>query len=952
MPRRKDSRQSILWRETLWISAFFAFHSISSAAAQNPRPQTTGFVQEQTTPTRERKADKLEPSRLTNVRTANLGEQYAQPAPVAPQINAVKPEAQSTPATAGVKTAPEPAAAQSDDGEGEVQWASKSGPASAGGGATPLTAGRINPTGHNLEMVAPVRLNKFHLGEVTVRISPKDEVSLPKKTLVPLIKPLLRPEAAATLESVAEADGHIMLTALKEKGFDLSFDPAQMAVFVNLTIEQRAIGNLKGSSSSATMLSENVSSPAAFTGFLNMHVGADYAFQPSGSSAIDNLRLDLQSAVRWRNVVLENEFALDSDGPSRRGTRLVYDLPDNALRFRIGDITPLSTSVQGGSSLLGASVEKSYEKLQPSRNIHPTGARSFRIERPSNVTLKMNGAIIKRLHLEPGDYNLDDLPLTTGANDVSLVIEDDVGQVRTLDFTVFFGRSLLAADVSEWALTAGVASGYSSGGSPGLENLYSELQYQWDTPMITGFYARGLTDVLTGEAHLQADQRVLMGGAGAFFQSPIGLWGVEGAASAMTKFGAGFTTLLHYDLSKFKGLADAQSNFRLTAEYISKAFAAAGATVPNNKQALNLSASYSQMLPWDISGGLSASYSLARDDAIDSFGADISLSHSFTPDVTAGLTLGYAHGLSHASASANDDMRASVYLAYRIDEKSSMRASHDNDAEGMTSQLSYRRQEENEMGAWTAQVETDREGASGDASHDSYNASGSLEYVGNRGEIIVSHSAEATDLSGSKVDQRTSVTAGTAIAFADGTFAIGRPISNSFAIIAPHPTLADKQISIGASQKEAQPSSGFFGPALASNLPAYAQSHLPVDVDDPPPGYDLGASNFDVYAPYKGGYRLVVGSDYTVSVHGTMLNDEGQPVSLLTGDAAEEGHPEGRHVQFFTNKAGKFGAQGLRPGRWVVEMDTEPKSRYVINVPEGTVGLLKVDTLRPEKRQG
>jgi outer membrane usher protein len=203
---------------------------------------------------------------------------------------------------------------------------------------------------------------------------------------------------------------------------------------------------------------------------------------------------------------------------------------------------------------------------------------------------------------------------------------------------------------------------------------------------------------------------------------------------------------------------------------------------------------------------------------------------------------------------------------------------------------------------------------------------------------------------GRAVDQRTTLTAGTAVAFADGAFAVGRPIGNGFAIVEPHTSLDGSTITIGAQSRNGA-ASDFLGPALVSDLSPYSAAHLPIDVADLPVGYDLGAGAFDVFAHYKTGYRLTVGSDYTVSAIGTLVDEEGEPIALLTGDAWEEGQPEGRHVEIFTNRAGRFGAQGLKPGRWLVDMATDPKTRFVIEVPEGTNGMLRLGTLEPAKRE-
>jgi len=127
----------------------------------------------------------------------------------------------------------------------------------------------------------------------------------------------------------------------------------------------------------------------------------------------------------------------------------------------------------------------------------------------------------------------------------------------------------------------------------------------------------------------------------------------------------------------------------------------------------------------------------------------------------------------------------------------------------------------------------------------------------------------------------------------------------------------------------------------------YQPSTIPIDVADLPVGYSLGTATFDIVAPYKAGYSLEVGSAYSVYAYGTLLLPDGGPVALLTGIARPASGP-GRQVAVFTNAAGKFGAEGLAPGRWTIEMATAPRpTDYVIDIPQGTDGLFRCGTLRP-----
>jgi outer membrane usher protein len=231
-------------------------------------------------------------------------------------------------------------------------------------------------------------------------------------------------------------------------------------------------------------------------------------------------------------------------------------------------------------------------------------------------------------------------------------------------------------------------------------------------------------------------------------------------------------------------------------------------------------------------------------------------------------------------------------------------------------------------------------------------AEGSLLYAGNRGEVRIAQSASMDDLGGTQVNglvsDRSSVRFGTAIAFADGRVAMGPPVrGNGFAIVYPHDSLADKAITVGDPASPRAFANGL-GPALITDLPAYVPNNIPVDVKDLPPGYSLGNGTFDVVPPYRGGYALQVGSANSVSAYGTLLRSDRQPLALTTGVASPEARREGAGITVFTNRSGRFVAEGLAPGSWLIEMATEDRPTYYrIEVPSGAQGIVRAGVLTP-----
>ena len=96
------------------------------------------------------------------------------------------------------------------------------------------------------------------------------------------------------------------------------------------------------------------------------------------------------------------------------------------------------------------------------------------------------------------------------------------------------------------------------------------------------------------------------------------------------------------------------------------------------------------------------------------------------------------------------------------------------------------------------------------------------------------------------------LSAGGAVAFADDHIAVGRPVTDSFAILVPHDPQDATPLRVpGETYPRAQ--SDRFGPALVSDLPSYSHSEFPIEAEEAPPGDHLGSGVFDVRPNYKSG---------------------------------------------------------------------------------------------------
>jgi outer membrane usher protein len=220
-------------------------------------------------------------------------------------------------------------------------------------------------------------------------------------------------------------------------------------------------------------------------------------------------------------------------------------------------------------------------------------------------------------------------------------------------------------------------------------------------------------------------------------------------------------------------------------------------------------------------------------------------------------------------------------------------------------------------------------------------------YYHNRAELGLSHYGSFAGDFGGSVSQRSSLRFGSSLAFADGALSWGRPINDSFAILTTHRNLKGEDVVMERGPFGYTASTGALGVATHPALNAYIERVVGVEAPTADAGVDLGQGTFRLLPPYRGGYKLQVGSDYSVTAIGRLIGFDGKPIALLTGSATQLAHPERPPVAIFTNRDGRFGASGLAPGRWRIVMNDDRKSIFLLDIPAEAQNIVRAGELKP-----
>lgn len=801
----------------------------------------------------------------------------------------------------------------------------------AGQGAAPalptVERVRINPTRRTLRFIVPLTDGPTYLGDVDLAVSPNDDLSVAAPRFLQLLEPLLTDAALEPLRQAAARSPDLNGTELGKQGIVLVYDSQRLALYIVIPVGARRPRNLtlRGVSGERAVTLE----PAHLSGYVNIRASADAVYNGPEAGVLAPIA-GIDGAVRLGGVVAEGEgYASARSGEPgfrRAGTRLLYDDLRRDMRWIAGDLQPAVRAFQSAPSLGGLSVSRLYSELQPQRQVRSTGAQSFTIAAPGTVEIFVNGRSVERRRMQPGTYSLSDFPLADGANDVQLVIEDDTGARRSIDFSLFSDRSLLEPGLTEFAANAGMLSRPTRAG----------LDYSGHA-IASGFIRRGLSPQWTAGFNAQGDARTQQAGLEMLFGSRLGLIGLDLAASHRRDGRKGVAAAATYQLLRQGQDGFRSQSLRASVEYRSRDFAIVSdyALTLQSSRRLAMALSYNNVFGRDRYFGADIRY--ARQDSTRP--QDLSIRGLFGIALTSSTRLdGQAE---YHRFDRRDVALVRIGIVHRFGQRGQARA--ELTSRGQV-QASWQDSGGQGVGAWSLSADADRTGMGTTANL-------GATYLANRAEIGLSHVAAWRDAD-QALDQRSSVRVGTSIAFADGVFAVGRPITDSFLIGVPHASLKDKALRLDPQQQGETARSGQLGPGLVPDLSPYSDRTVTYDVPDAPSGYDLGQGNVQIHAPHRSGYRMVVGSDYHLLVFGKLIDSHGEPISLLAGKAIDLRNPRKEPLMIFTGRNGKFGMQGMRPGRWCIEMPTEPPTIFEFDVGEGTNDVFQLGEVRAVEMGG
>jgi outer membrane usher protein len=295
-------------------------------------------------------------------------------------------------------------------------------------------------------------------------------------------------------------DDLVALTSLP--GVTARFDPATQAIYITAPA-QALLPNMLRVATASTGSAVPLESAAGFT--LNYDVtGADTSGHAYGSGQFD---MRVFSPVGIASTDFLAFAGSSSTAPSqntviRLDSTYVYSNFNAQQRYWLGDFITGGLSWTRPVRFGGAQITHDFT-MRPDLVTFPVPTLAGSVAVPSTVDVLVNGTQALSREVQPGPFEVPQLPVVTGAGTIQLKVTNALGQQATTTLPFYASASLLSPGLDTWSLEAGW-----------VRLNWGAVSNDYGASAASAAYRRGLTNDLTIEAHAEGTKDLFMAGGG------------------------------------------------------------------------------------------------------------------------------------------------------------------------------------------------------------------------------------------------------------------------------------------------------------------------------------------------------------------------------------------------------------------------------------------------------
>lgn len=573
----------------------------------------------------------------------------------------------------------------------------------------------------------------------------------------------------------------------------------------------------------------------------------------------------------------------DIDRFVRLMSSVTYEQRGYLRWFVAGDQFASSGELGSSINVGGLGMSKIYRMdpyfiRQPTLDM--TGTASF----PSQAEIYLDGMLVDRKQIIPGEFELKDFNYYGGAHSVELRIRDPFGNIERFFYPSYFTDALLGKGLHEYNYAVGF-----------LREQYGMTSNDYGKPALSVYHRYGVTDSLTLGGRAEATQGVWNAGAlGAVLLPSAGVVSASIAGSGNSGQQGSAAGLTHtYQKMRF--------NTHLFLRHYSREYAAVS---PVFTEKPHTEAGVGAGIAFPRYGTFSLNYAAAdRYDGLSRKITSASYSRNLSRDSTLSVTLSSARG---EQPGIEAFVMFNYYPGKNVQVSALYQHSRETDTEILEIQKNTPIGEGYGYRADLARSDSDTVSSTSFAPFFQYNA----------GFGTYSIDARMQQINGDGSGSYTATAAG-ALVYAGGLFGVTRPVNDTFGIIQvdrlPGVIVKVNNEEIGKTDSS--------GRLIIPTLKSYYQNQVSLDPADIPMDYRLSDVKADISPSPWGGACIAFEAERIQAVTGRLFAGAGtarKPLEFrevtLEAGKKEITFPTGRGGEFYFETVIGVPEENVEPG--------------------------------------
>ena len=257
----------------------------------------------------------------------------------------------------------------------------------------------------------------------------------------------------------------------------------------------------------------------------------------------------------------------------RLDSTYTYSDPDSLLQYRVGDF--INDGLNWTRPVrLGGLQWRSDFALRPDLVTMPLPLVSGTVAVPSTIDVLVNGDRVFASQVQPGPFEIPQLPVVSGSSTISLGVTNALGRQEVTTLSIYSNAGLLAPGLQSFSASLGFVRSNWGVQSDNYGDLAASATWR-----------RGLSNTITAKLHAEGTPHLAMAGGGANVTiSDLGLLTFDVAASS----GSGHQgALIAVGFSRLSG----RLSFEASATFASSGFRDIAATAADPVPTLQLNGS-------------------------------------------------------------------------------------------------------------------------------------------------------------------------------------------------------------------------------------------------------------------------------------------------------------------------------------------------------------------------